>query len=186
MSLRKQPWRSANHVGMARGNYANGAVPTVEGNSSNQIVTRMRTTSGVSLGRKSLVAGVRIHEDANCRGASVVVPRTGDANRPNFAAFGNHDGSVRQADDSRSSLAIERGTCVRRFDRRNVTGLASTNICAGPRTVFWTLDRFDDEAPSMRVCATARPGDCAAPRCRHRRRHPGASIRIRAASAAPP
>lgn len=121
------------------------------------------TTAGCKGSAKVEFARVQVFKDADCGGASVVVPKTGDGNRPNFAAFENYDGSVRDVDNSRSSLAIDRGTCVRFFDGANYTGLPSTNICASSGVLFWNLDRFDDRASSMRVCAVGAQAGCGAP-----------------------
>lgn len=60
MYLRNTPRRNANHVAIARGNFANGVVPTVEGNISDKVISRTRSVSDVSNGRRVLVAGVRI------------------------------------------------------------------------------------------------------------------------------
>jgi cell wall-associated NlpC family hydrolase len=121
------------------------------------------SAAGCARSAKASFARVQLFVDADCKGASVIVPKTGDANRPSFVAFRNYDGSIRNVDDSRSSLAIDAGTCVRFFDGVNYTGAASTNVCAPSAVVFWNLDRFDDRATSMRVCATSRPADCDAP-----------------------
>ena len=120
-------------------------------------------SAGCATSAKADFARVQLYKDADCKGASVIVPKTGDGNRPNFAAFGNFDGSTRSVDDSRSSLAIDRGTCVRLFDGVNYSGLASTNICAAGGVLLWNLDRFDDRSTSMRVCTTSRQADCDAP-----------------------
>ncbi len=53
--------RRVTHVGLARGNYANGAVPTVEGNTSNDdVALRTRSTTATVSGHKLVVMGVRI------------------------------------------------------------------------------------------------------------------------------
>jgi cell wall-associated NlpC family hydrolase len=121
------------------------------------------SAAGCAANAKAGFARVQLFKDANCRGASVIVPKTGDANRANFAAFRNFDGSSRDVDNSRSSLAIDAGSCVRFFDGVNYSGAASTNICAPGGVVFWNLDRFDDRGTSMRVCATSKPAECNAP-----------------------
>lgn len=112
---------------------------------------------------KAANARVQVFKDANCGGPSVIVPKTGDGNRPDFAAFRNFDGTIRQVDNNRSSLAIDPGTCVRLFDGKSYTGTASTNICAGGGVLFWNLNRFNDRASSMRVCPTSKQADCNAP-----------------------
>jgi hypothetical protein len=111
---------------------------------------------------KAGFARVQLFKGDDCTGPSVIVPKTGDANQPNFAAFRNYDASIRNVDNSRSSLAIDTGTCVRLFDGVNYGGLASTDICAPGGVVFWNLDRFDDRATSMRVCSVSAPAQCAA------------------------
>ncbi len=121
------------------------------------------TARGCAPSARAQFARVQLYEDANCRGASVIVRATEGGNRPDFARFENFDGTVRSVDGTRSSLAIDRGTCVRLFDGKAYGGPASTNICASDRPVFWNLERFDDRASSMRVCPVARQADCNAP-----------------------
>jgi cell wall-associated NlpC family hydrolase len=121
------------------------------------------SAAGCAGNAKAGFARVQLFAEPDCKGGSVIVAKAGDANRPSFAAFRNYDGSVRDVDDSRSSVAIDAGTCVRLFDGVSYTGSASTNICAPSRVVFWNLDRFDDRATSMRVCPTTAPARCDAP-----------------------
>jgi cell wall-associated NlpC family hydrolase len=119
------------------------------------------SAAGCAGSAKAGFARVQLFADRDCKGASVIVPKTGDANRPSFASFRNYDGTIRDVDNSRSSVAIDTGTCVRFFDGVDYTGAASTNVCAPGGVVFWNLDRFDDRATSMRVCPAAAPAQCA-------------------------
>ncbi len=108
-------------------------------------------------------ARVQLFAGANCSGAQMVVKADdGAPDRANFAAFRNWDGKTYNVDDTRSSLLIAAGTCVRMFDAPNFGGEASTNICATGGRLAWNLDRFDDRATSMRVCTTSNQGACGA------------------------
>lgn len=114
---------------------------------------------------KASFARVQLFKDANCAGGSVIVPKAGDGDRPNFAAFRDYDGSNRNVDKTRSSVVIDANTCVRFFAGVNYTGLQSTMICAGNNPLPWNLDgaNFNDLASSMRVCRMSTQSACGDP-----------------------
>ena len=99
-------------------------------------------------------ARVQLFVGASCSGGQVVI-RADDSNpdRPDFSRFVNFDGRTYNVENSRSSLLIANGTCVRLHDGRGFTGLASTDICAIGRDLGWNLARFNDRTSSMRVFA---------------------------------
>ena len=119
-------------------------------------------TTACAAGARADFARVQLYRDANCGGPSVIVKAEGDGNRPDFARFRNFDGTLRSVDNTRSSLAIAPQTCVRLFDGKGYGGQQSTPICAGGGVLFWNLDRFNDRASSMKVCAADRQADCGA------------------------
>jgi cell wall-associated NlpC family hydrolase len=63
------------------------------------------SAAGCGSSAKAGFARVQPFAGPDCKGASVIVPKTGDANRPSFAAFRNYDGSTRDVDNGRSSVA---------------------------------------------------------------------------------
>ena len=99
-------------------------------------------------------AKVQLFAGANCSGGQMVVKAADPSpDRPNFVSFTNFDGRQYNVDNSRSSLRLAPGTCVRFYDGANYTGTASTDICARDRPLEWDLQRFDNRASSMRVFA---------------------------------
>ncbi|MEA2188563.1 MAG: NlpC/P60 family [Solirubrobacteraceae bacterium] len=165
--LARQAARSTPHggemFGRPRGRFAVLGTTVVALLAVNVAAALGGSAAGCAGNAKAGFARVQLFKDANCKGASVIIPKTGDPNRANFAAFRNFDGTNRDVDNSRSSLAIDAGTCVRFFDGVNYTGDASTNICAPSGVVLWNLDRFNERGTSMRVCATSNPAECNAP-----------------------
>jgi hypothetical protein len=107
-------------------------------------------------------ARVQLFAGASCSGGQMAV-RADDPrpDRADFSRFANFDGRTYDVENSRSSLLIAKGTCVRLHDGRGFTGDASTDICAGSGDLAWNLARFDDRASSMRVFAA--PGAAPAP-----------------------
>ena len=106
-------------------------------------------------------ARVQLFAGANCSGGQMVVKADdGAPDRANFAAFRNWDGKTYNVDNTRSSLLIAAGTCVRFFDAPNFGGDASTNVCATNGRLAWNLERFNDRASSMKVCTTSNQGAC--------------------------
>jgi hypothetical protein len=99
-------------------------------------------------------ARVQLFAGAGCSGGQMAVKATDPSpDRPSFASFTNFDGRRYDVDNSRSSLRIAAGTCVRLYDGPNYTGDASSDICAKDHPLEWELERFDDRASSMRVFA---------------------------------
>ncbi len=118
--------------------------------------TRCAPETGLSWAR------VQVFAEAGCRGGQMVIRADdGAPDRPNFTAFRNFDGRTYDVDNSRSSLIIAAGTCVRLFDAVDYGGDASTNICATSGRLDWNLSRFDNRTTSMRVCTTRAPDACA-------------------------
>lgn len=114
-------------------------------------------------GARGQNAKVQLWVNARCGGASVIVPFSGDPNRPDFRSFLNGPDQKRyNVDNTRSSLAIAPGYCVRLFDGVNYTGALSNLLCTPPNPEDWGLFAFDDKASSMKVCTTARKADCGA------------------------
>jgi hypothetical protein len=107
-------------------------------------------------------ASVELFRDSNCTGASVSVGFTGDRDRPDFAAFTNYEGNVYDIDNSRDSIAVAPATCVRLFDGRGYTGLASGLLCAPASAdgLFADLGALVNRASSMRVCPASTPAGC--------------------------
>ena len=99
-------------------------------------------------------ARVEIYRELNCVRPSVSVGFTGNGDRPDFAAFLNHEGLVYDVDNSRSSLALAAATCVRLFDGRDFTGADSGLLCAPADATgfFADLGAMNDVASSMRLC----------------------------------
>lgn len=115
-------------------------------------------------GAKLSFARVQLFKDASCGGPQVVI-RTTDASpdRADLTRFRNFDGTIRNVQNSRSSLLIARGTCVRLYDGVKYSGAASTNICATTGDLAWNLARFDDRASSIRVFAAGQGAQPPAP-----------------------
>jgi cell wall-associated NlpC family hydrolase len=107
---------------------------------------------------KAGFARTQLFVDADCRGGSMITK--GRTEMADFRRFINYDGKTYNVDNSRSSLAIQAGTCVRLYDLPGYRGDASTPICAGSRTLYWNLTRFDDRASSMRICAASDQAAC--------------------------
>ncbi len=117
--------------------------------------TRCAPGAGLSWARVQLFAG------ANCGGGQMAIKADdGAPDRANFGAFRNWDGKTYNVDNTRSSLILAGGTCVRLYDAPNFTGQESTNICATNGRLDWNLNRFDDRATSMKVCPTSTPDAC--------------------------
>jgi hypothetical protein len=110
-------------------------------------------------------ARVMLFKDSACSGAAVSVGKTGSGDRPDFAAFTNYEGSVYDIDDTRDSLAILSGNCVRLFDGKNYTGAASGLLCATATAdgLISDLGTFKNRASSMRVCPLSATAGCAGP-----------------------
>jgi len=115
----------------------------------------------VADGRASY-ARVQRFRDGACTGASVNLGFTGSGDRPDFAAFTNHEGNVYDIDDTRDSVAAAPATCVRLFDGRNYTGESSGLLCAAPSAdgLFADLGAMANRASSMRVCPASAPAGC--------------------------
>jgi len=107
-------------------------------------------------------ARVQLYADARCGGGSMIVPEQGNGDRPDFRRFANFDGRIYDVDDSRSSLAVAAGSCVRVFDGLGYAGEASAILCAPSTTEYFVLSAFDDRVSSMRVCRLDRQDDCSA------------------------
>jgi hypothetical protein len=105
-------------------------------------------------------ARVQLWRDARCSGPFVIASTAGDPNRPDFRAFRHSTGAVYDVDDTRSSLSIQPGWCVRLYDGVNYTGEASNLLCTPPNGEDWGLYAFDDRVSSMRVCPTDDQGAC--------------------------
>jgi hypothetical protein len=114
---------------------------------------------------KGSYARVELYREVNCVRPSVSIGFTGSGDRPDFSAFTNYEGSVYDIENSRSSLAIAAGNCVRLFDGRGFTGTASGLLCApaGATGFFAQLGAMNDRASSMRVCPASVPSGCARP-----------------------
>jgi len=110
-------------------------------------------------------ARVEIYRELNCVRPSVSVGFTGNGDRPDFAAFLNHEGLVYDVDNSRSSLALAAATCVRLFDGRDFTGADSGLLCAPADAsgFFADLGAMNDVASSMRLCPLTTPAGCDRP-----------------------
>lgn len=114
-------------------------------------------------GARGQNAKVQLWVNAKCSGGSVIVPFSGDANRPDFRAFLNGpDQKSYNVDNTRSSLAIGPGYCVRLFDGLKYTGEMSNLLCTPPSAEDWGLFAFDNRASSMKVCTTALKAACGA------------------------
>jgi hypothetical protein len=111
---------------------------------------------------KASFARAQLFADVNCKGGSMIIKST-DANgdRPNFAQFRNHDGRTYDVDNTRSSVAVAAGNCIRVFDGANYTGAESNILCAGSTTGYFGFFSFDNRASSLRICAAARKDPCA-------------------------
>lgn len=92
-----------------------------------------------------------------------MIVKAGDANgdRPDFTKFRNFDGKIYNVSNSRSSVAIAPGTCIRLFDGGNYTGAESNILCAGSGVASFGLFAFDNRTSSMRVCAANSQAQCA-------------------------
>ena len=109
-------------------------------------------------------ARVKLWRDSNCGGPNVVVGESvAEGNRPDFRAFrDDQSGNTYNVDNSRSSLAIAPGNCVRLYDGVGYTGEVSNLLCTPPNPEDWGLFAFNDRVSSMRVCRTDRQDDCGA------------------------
>lgn len=107
-------------------------------------------------------ARVMLFRDGACTGAAVSVGFSGSGDRPDFAAFTNYEGSVYDIDDTRDSLAVAPGNCVRLFDGKTYTGEATGLLCAGAEAdgLFDDLGAMKNRASSMRVCPASATGGC--------------------------
>jgi hypothetical protein len=107
-------------------------------------------------------ARVKMWRDSRCTGPNVVVGLAApEGNRPDFRAFrDDQSGITYNVDNSRSSLAIAPGNCVRLYDGVGYTGDVSNLLCTPPNPEDWGLFAFDDRVSSMRVCRTDRQADC--------------------------
>lgn len=112
---------------------------------------------------KAGFARVQLWSDPGCAGGSVIVAAESEDDRANFAAFRNYDGSTRNVDNSRSSVAVADGFCARLFDGRNYAGTAGGLLCARGETASFNLGTLNDIGSSMRTCPAARPRLCDAP-----------------------
>lgn len=111
-------------------------------------------------GSKKAFAKVELWPNADCTGGSVILGKNGD-DVPNFEQFPNYDGRVLDANNSRSSMAIASGWCVRLFQDKNYGGDSSTVFCAtgtGPST--YRIKNLNDLVSSMRVCGNGERGQC--------------------------
>ena len=114
-------------------------------------------------GARAAMARVQLWRDAKCAGGSMIVGTTGDPDRADFRSFRNDaDDRSYNVDNTRSSLSIKPGSCVRVFDGVGYGGEASNLLCTPPSAEDWGLFAFNDRASSMRVCAIDRQGDCGA------------------------
>jgi hypothetical protein len=103
-------------------------------------------------------ARVQLFNGANCGGGQMVVKSDdGDPDRSDFRAFRNWDGKTYDVNDSRSSLIVAAGSCVRLYEHAGYAGMASTDLCAGDAPLYWNLSRFDDIASSIKVWTPAPP-----------------------------
>jgi len=111
---------------------------------------------------KASFARAQLFADANCKGGSMII-KSADANgdRPNFAQFRNYDGRTYNIDNTRSSVAVAAGNCIRVFDGANYTGAESNVLCAGSTTRYFGFFSFDNRASSLRICAASRKDHCA-------------------------
>jgi hypothetical protein len=105
---------------------------------------------------------VKLWRDARCAGPNVVVGEAvAEGNRPDFRAFRDDEsGSTFNVDNTRSSLAIAPGNCVRLYDGVGYTGEVSNLLCTPPNPEDWGLFAFNDRVSSMRVCRVDRQTDC--------------------------
>jgi hypothetical protein len=114
---------------------------------------------------KGSYARAELYRDLNCVRPSVSVGFMGTGDRPDFAAFTNYEGVVYDVDNSRSSLAVAAGNCVRLFDGRDYTGIDSGLLCAPASATGFVADlgAMNDRASSMRVCPASTPSGCDRP-----------------------
>ena len=106
-------------------------------------------------------ARVALFAGAQCGGGSVSVNiNESNGDRPNFGAFRNFDGRVYNVDNSRSSLALRAGSCVRVFDGVNYSGSESNILCAPRVNEEFVLSAFNDKVSSMRICQIAKQYHC--------------------------
>ena len=107
-------------------------------------------------------ARVKLWRDSKCGGPNVVVGLAQpEGNRPDFRAFrDDQSGNTFNVDNTRSSLAIAPGNCVRLYDGVGYTGDVSNLLCTPPNPEDWGLFAFNDRVSSMRVCRTDRQADC--------------------------
>jgi hypothetical protein len=111
---------------------------------------------------KASFARAQLFADPHCKGGSMII-KSGAANgdRPNFAQFRNYDGRNHNIDNTRSSVAVAAGNCIRVFDGPNYTGAESNILCAGSTTGYFGFFSFDNRASSLRICTAARKDHCA-------------------------
>lgn len=97
-------------------------------------------------------ARVQLFSGANCGGGQMVV-KSDDASpdRADFRSFRNWDGKTYDVDNSRSSLIVAPGSCVRLYEHPGYGGMASTDLCAADAPLYWNLSRFNDIASSIKV-----------------------------------
>jgi len=110
---------------------------------------------------KASFARAQLFAGANCKGGSMII-KSGEANgdRPNFAQFRNYDGRTYDIDNTRSSVAVAAGNCIRVFDGANYTGAESSVLCAGTTTGYFGFSSLDNKASSLRICTAARKDQC--------------------------
>jgi hypothetical protein len=108
-------------------------------------------------------ARVMLFRDGACTGAAVSVGFSGSGDRPDFAAFTNYEGSVYDVDDTRDSVAVAPGNCVRLFDGKGYTGESTALLCASADAdgLFADLGAMNNRGSSMRVCPASAPAGCA-------------------------
>lgn len=111
---------------------------------------------------KTKPAGAKVVLWANpgCTGGGVVVPNTGDDDRPDFTRFRNANGKLYDVARTRSSVTLAAGYCARFFTRANYGGGAAL-YCAGRATTHFNIHAIDNAASSMRVCPEASRLQCA-------------------------
>jgi hypothetical protein len=76
---------------------------------------------------KASFARAQLFAETHCKGGSMIIKST-DANgdRSNFAQFRNYDARTYHFDNTRSSLAVAAGNCIRVFDGANYTSRLTT------------------------------------------------------------
>lgn len=75
--------------------------------------------------------------------------------------FVNYDGKTYDIDDSRSSVAVAAGVCVRFFDAAGYGGAESVLYCSTTNaTAYLNIGSFDNRASAMRSCPNATRTQC--------------------------